>query len=78
MNGGEYSLPAERGEMKFKELTNLSGQELIEKEKNLKEQLYKLNYQRYSGRVEKPHSFTMLRKDIARIKTAIKQSGPKK
>ena len=78
MNGGEYSLPAERGEMKFKELTNLSAQELIEKEKNLKEQLYKLNYQRYSGRVEKPHSFTMLRKDIARIKTAIKQSGPKK
>ena len=64
--------------MKFKELTNLSGQELIEKEKNLKEQLHKLNYQRYSGRVEKPHSFTMLRKDIARIKTAIKQSGPKK
>lgn len=60
--------------MKFKELESLSKQELIEKEKNLKEQLYKLNYQRYSGRVEKPHSFTMLRKDIARIKTAIKQS----
>lgn len=61
--------------MKFKEIINLSKQELIEKEKNLKEQLHKLNYQRYSGRVEKPHSFTMLRKDIARIKTAIKQSG---
>lgn len=60
--------------MKFKELINLSKPELLEKEKNLKEQLHKLNYQRYSGRVEKPHSFTLIRKDIARIKTAMKQN----
>lgn len=64
--------------MKFKDFVNLSEQELAEKEKSLKEQLYKLNYQRYSTRIEKPHSFTLLKKDIARIKTAIRQINFKK
>ncbi len=64
--------------MKFKEFSGLSQQELLEKERSLKEQLHKLNYARYSGRVEKPHNFGLLRKDIARIKTAIRQIGLKK
>ena len=59
--------------MKFSDLLNLNEQELLEKEKVLKEQLYKLNYQRHSARVEKPHSFIMLKKDVARIKTAMRQ-----
>ena len=58
--------------MKYKELNGLGEQELLEKEKKLKEELYKLNYQRFSGRVEKPHFFSLLKKDIARIKTAYK------
>ncbi len=64
--------------MKPKELINLSEQELLEKERNLKEQLFKLNYQRYSGRVEKPHSFRMLKIDIARIKSVLSQRRLKK
>lgn len=59
--------------MKFKDLSSLGQQELIEKEKSLKEEIYKLNYQRYSARVEKPHKFSLLKKDVARIKTAIRQ-----
>lgn len=59
--------------MKYKEIEALSEAELLEKEKKLKEQLYNFNYQRYSGRVEKPHMFTLLRKDVARIKTALSQ-----
>lgn len=59
--------------MKYKELKDLNEQELHEKEKSIKEQLYKLNYQRYTGRVEKPHIFSILRVDIARIKTALSQ-----
>lgn len=58
--------------MKYKELSGLSAQELLDKERNLKEQLHKLNYQRYAGRVEKPHTFSVLKKDIARIKTALR------
>ncbi len=57
--------------MKYKEIEGLSEAELLEKEKKLKEQLYNFNYQRYSGRVEKPHMFTLLRKDVARIKTVL-------
>ena len=64
--------------MKFKELHTLSEQELLDKEKSIKEQLSKLNYQRYSGRVEKPHSFRMHKIDIARIKTALAQARLKK
>ena len=60
--------------MKYKDLSSLGRQELIEKEKALKEELYKLNYQRYSGRVEKPHNFSLIKKDVARIKTAIRQT----
>lgn len=59
--------------MKYKEISSLSAQELLDKERNLKEQLHKLNYQRYAGRVEKPHAFSVLKKDIARIKTALRR-----
>lgn len=55
--------------MKTKELRNLSREELLQKEKSLKEELFKLNMQRYGGRVDKPHMFSLLKRDIARIKT---------
>lgn len=59
--------------MKAKELRTLSKEELLQKEKSLKEELYKLNQQRYSGRVEKPHLFSLIRKDIARIQTILNE-----
>lgn len=59
--------------MKYKEISGLSAQELLDKERLLKEQLHKLNYQRYAGRVEKPHTFSVLKKDIARVKTALRR-----
>jgi len=57
--------------MKKQELNNLSGEELIQKEKSLKDELFKLNQQRYAGRVEKPHQFAQIKKDIARINTIL-------
>lgn len=57
--------------MKIQELRNLSKEELLQKEKSLKEELYKLNQQRYSGRVEKPHMFSLIKRDIARIQTIL-------
>lgn len=57
--------------MKPKELRNLSQDELLQKEKAFKEELFKLNMQRYGGRVEKPHMFSLLKKDIARIRTIL-------
>ena len=57
--------------MKIQELRNLSKEELLQKEKDLKNELFKLNLQRYAGRVEKPHMFSLLKKDIARINTIL-------
>jgi large subunit ribosomal protein L29 len=59
--------------MKTKELRNLSEEELRQKERTLKEEIFKLNMQRYGGRVEKPHMFSLLKKDIARIQTILSE-----
>jgi len=64
--------------MKTKELRDLSVEDLAQKEKTFKEELYNLNYQRRFGRVEKPHRFKQLKKDIARIKTLLKEKADKK
>jgi len=59
--------------MKIQELRNLSKDELLQKEKSLKAELSKLNIQRYGGRVEKPHMFSLIKRDIARVKTIIRE-----
>jgi large subunit ribosomal protein L29 len=63
--------------MKIQELRGLSKEELLLKEKALKDELFKLNDQRYAGRVEKPHKFSLIRKDIARIRTLINEKKAK-
>ena len=57
--------------MKPLELRNLSKDELLEKEKGLYVELAKLNTQRYTGSVENPHKFALVKKDIARIRTIL-------
>lgn len=64
--------------MKIQELRNLSQEELAQKEKSLREELFKLNKQRYGGRVEKPHMFSLIKRDIARIQTIISALRVKK
>ncbi|MCK9602910.1 MAG: 50S ribosomal protein L29 [Candidatus Omnitrophica bacterium] len=63
--------------MKTKELRNLSKEELLQKERTLKEELFKLNMQRYGARVEKPHMFSLVKRDIARIKTILNEKKEK-
>ena len=63
--------------MKPLELKNLSKEELLGKEKSLYEELSKLNIQRHSGSVEKPHKFALIKKDIARIRTILNQKKDK-
>jgi large subunit ribosomal protein L29 len=64
--------------VKIQELRNLAKEELIAKDKSLKDELFKLNQQRYSGRVEKPHMFSLIKRDIARIKTILNGAKEKK
>ncbi len=63
---------------KNKDFRNLSVEELIQKEKALKEELFKLNLQRYGARVDKPHLFSLVKKDIARINTILNEKKVKK
>jgi large subunit ribosomal protein L29 len=62
---------------KVKDLRNLTDEELKGKENSLFQELFKLNQQRYAGRVEKPHLFKQIRKDIARIKTILNERAGK-
>ena len=59
--------------MKIKEFINLSADELVTKEKQLKKELFDMESHRQMGRVEKPASFRNLRRDIARILTVLSQ-----
>ena len=59
--------------MKPSELRELSSEELTQKEKVFKKELYGLNFQRKMGNVEKPNRFRMLRRDIARIFTILRE-----
>ncbi len=58
--------------MKKKERETLAHQgveELLEKEKQLKEAAWKLRLQKATGQLENPSRLKVLRRDIARVKT---------
>jgi len=61
--------------VKTEELRNLTKEELLAKEKSLKEELFKLNLQRFGSRVEKPHMFSLLKRDVARIQTILNEKA---
>ena len=59
--------------MKIKEFVNLTEDDLITKEKQLKKELFEMESHRQMGRVEKPAGFRNLRRDIARILTVLNE-----
>jgi len=59
--------------MKAKETRQLATADLVQKQKELKKQLFDMRYQRKIGRVEKPARFQTVKKDIARILTILKE-----
>ncbi|MDD4910238.1 MAG: 50S ribosomal protein L29 [Candidatus Omnitrophica bacterium] len=59
--------------MKIAELKNLSDAELEQKKISLQGDLFKLNFEKFSGRVDKPHNFSLYKKDIARIETILRE-----
>ena len=63
--------------MKISQLRNLNQEELSAKERNLREELAKLNQQRYAGRIDKPHMYSSIRRDIARIQTILNEKKTK-
>ena len=59
--------------MKVGKFRELNSDELIQKEKAFKKELFDLNFQRKMGNVEKPDRFRMLKRDIARILTILRE-----
>jgi large subunit ribosomal protein L29 len=57
--------------MKAKELRELTTEELLKKEDELKTELYNLRFQSAVGNLEKPSRIKEIRKTIARIKMII-------
>ena len=59
--------------MKVVELRNLSVEELIEKKKDFKSEIFNLKIQMATGKIENPSRLKILRRDVARVKTIIKE-----
>ena len=57
--------------MKAQQLRDKSVDELKNEESKLQTDLYKLRFQRATGRVENPSKMRQVRRDIARIKTLL-------
>jgi len=59
--------------IKANELRNMTIGEIRQKMEALKKDLYNLRSDAKIGRVEKPHKFNDVRKDIARCETVIRE-----
>ena len=59
--------------MKASELRQLSAEDLIQKEKALKKELFDLNVKKRLGGLEKTARIRSLRRDIARIFTVLRE-----
>ncbi|HEB76799.1 MAG TPA: 50S ribosomal protein L29 [Nitrospirae bacterium] len=61
--------------MKPSELRNMTVDELLQKEKELRKELFNLRFQQATGEIQNPKRIRAVRKDIARILTVISEKG---
>ena len=61
--------------MRARELRELSIDELSHKESDLKEELFNLRFQRATGQLENLVRITQVKRDIARVKTVLREKG---
>jgi large subunit ribosomal protein L29 len=59
--------------MKIDEIRGMTPDQLTEALLNLKKEQFNLRFQAATGQVEKTHRVDQIRKDIARIKTVLRQ-----
>ncbi len=57
--------------MKADELRKMSREDLLKKEKDLREDYFKLKFQHGIRRLENPARLNVIRKDIARVQTVM-------
>lgn len=61
--------------MKPRELRELSEEELLHKETELKDQLFKLRFQHAMGQLDNAMKLRNIKKEIARIKTVLREKS---
>ena len=61
--------------MKVKDLRQLSEGELLEKEKELSEELFNLRFQHATGQLENVMRIPQVKRDMARVKTILKEKA---
>ena len=59
--------------MKINEIRDLSSQEIVDKIKDLKEELFNLRFQNATNQLDNPIRIAAVKKDIARLKTVLKE-----
>jgi large subunit ribosomal protein L29 len=64
--------------MKFKEISEMSTDELLTKKRDLRQESLHLRLQQQSGQLEQPSRLRLLRRDVARIETVLCQRAAQK
>ena len=59
--------------MKIQDIRDLSTQELEDKIKDLKEELFNLRFQNVTNQLDNPKRIVSVKKDIAKAKTVLKE-----
>jgi large subunit ribosomal protein L29 len=74
-------MPASRGRsltsMKFKEISEMSSDELATKKRDLRQESLHLRLQQQSGQLEQPSRLRLLRREVARVETVLAQRAAK-
>ena len=63
--------------MKFKEISEMSSDELQTKKRDLRQESLHLRLQQQSGQLEQPSRLRLLRREVARVETVLAQRGAK-
>ncbi len=59
--------------MKARELRDMTPEELLKKKKDLKEEIFNLRFQHSTGQLDNTARMRLVRKEIARLETALRE-----
>ena len=59
--------------MEAKEIREMSREEIIQKRRELKQQIFHLNLSRSAGRLESPIKLRQTKRDLARLETVLRE-----
>jgi len=63
--------------MKGRELKELTREEPLKKKKDAKEELFNLRFQHSTGQLDNTARLKLLKRDVARIETVLREKTPK-